>query len=906
MQGKQEALLKNKKSTTNSSAKEEEDDDDDTNSMTNSRLLARFLSQFRWYYWCINNNDNDNNFNTKHVNVSLLDAAWAHWEHNVLPRRYVHDHNQHKHQEQGEQDFCNWQRAPPGEIQTPTRPHTNSRRATKLYPIWKTPRHAIKNLSLRLYFNTLLLLAIILSITGLFYLPLIAYYYYYYYHNHNHNDKYSNINHYNLIMRGTAICTDTQWVYCQDCNIHNYDTTEQNWVRVNKCNVQDWYIPGLMGYIGSMGLVIGFAVVFYGLQRKAEIVFDEEMQTASDYSIKITNPPPNATDPEEWKAFLSSLCIRTTSNGTNKNVPQSAGGVRTVTIAVNNAKLLRTLVQRRKVWHRLRKILLIQEYHSSSNSSHNCSNGDQALSNNIDRLCFSTADLESKVVNAAASYQATVWDKIFLYNNPLLLFRELQGLDHRIRKLILKPETPYQAVTVFVTFETERAQRDVLHALSQGKMNVWRNQPDTSRFHNNTLQVQETNRNAKLQISTDDICLVSEAVYMSITYDECTAPEDDSTRYQQNRYNNHSLESHVIRVVPSDNHNHDNTAMNTDANDGNYNTQLANLLKFRGQRLLAVSPAPEPNNVRWLDLQVSRWVRMFHFVLSTLVFLCLLAASGFFIASLRNKEKENRTNAYVPVYITISNFLVPKLCEWINRYESHSTEGSRQVSLYIKMALFRWFNSAICLLIITRFVDTISVMERNTNMDEEGNTQTKTSYTTQSLPSSVYPIIFAEMFTIPLIKMFDPVNTFRRHILAPWFLSTSSCNCSGAIYQEDLNRLFRGSKLELAERYTDASKVLFVALAYSQMLPEAFFLAAIALTVHYWSGKFCYYRVWRPVSISYHCFEKHGLVCVHLIPLNFLLLYSILCLFRHLISDQGLLVLAAITSFLSRFWFISL
>jgi hypothetical protein len=315
------------------------------------------------------------------------------------------------------------------------------------------------------------------------------------------------------------------------------------------------------------------------------------------------------------------------------------------------------------------------------------------------------------------------------------------------------------------------------------------------------------------------------------------------------------LENHAIRVVSSDIH-HDTAIVNTNANDdNNYNTQLANSLKFRGQRLLAVSPAPEPNNVRWLDLEVSSLVRMLHLVLSTMVFLCFLAASGFFIANLRDKEKQNQTTAYVPIYITVSNFLVPKVCEWINRYEAHSTEGSRQVSLYIKMALFRWFNSAICLLIITRFVNTISVIEeRNTHTSlNDGEENTQTNYTTkQSLPSSVYPIIFAEMFTIPLIKMFDPVNTFRRHILAPWLLSTtgsSSC-CSRAIYQEELNRLFRGSKLELAERYTDASKVLFVALAYAQMLPEAFFLAAMALTVHYWSGKFCYYRVWRPVSIN--------------------------------------------------------
>jgi len=60
------------------------------------------------------------------------------------------------------------------------------------------------------------------------------------------------------------------------------------------------------------------------------------------------------------------------------------------------------------------------------------------------------------------------------------------------------------------------------------------------------------------------------------------------------------------------------------------------------------------------------------------------------------------------------------------------------------------------------------------------------------------------------------------------------------------NAYIAGAKFELAERYSDATKVIFVALFYSAILPESLFLGAIALMAHYWSGKFCLMRLWRP------------------------------------------------------------
>lgn len=81
--------------------------------------------------------------------------------------------------------------------------------------------------------------------------------------------------------------------------------------------------------------------------------------------------------------------------------------------------------------------------------------------------------------------------------------------------------------------------------------------------------------------------------------------------------------------------------------------------------------------------------------------------------------------------------------------ESHSTEGARQSSLYIKVALFRCFNSAVALLIVKGFTGSVT-------LDEENKAD--------NLNQAVYNLIFAEMFTIPIIKLVDLMGLLRKHL----------------------------------------------------------------------------------------------------------------------------------------------
>jgi hypothetical protein len=78
--------------------------------------------------------------------------------------------------------------------------------------------------------------------------------------------------------------------------------------------------------------------------------------------------------------------------------------------------------------------------------------------------------------------------------------------------------------------------------------------------------------------------------------------------------------------------------------------------------------------------------------------------------------------------------------------------------------------------IITPFTDTLA--------DQNG------------LIPQIYLLFFAEIFTVTAVQLADPMGHVNRHILAP-----------RAATQDAMNLKFSGQSFELAERYTDMTKV---------------------------------------------------------------------------------------------------
>lgn len=642
--------------------------------MTGGRLFARFLSRFQWYY--------------PRNGTGNLDDAWHHYEYSTLARVY--------------KDVPGYVRAPHGENERPTR----------LYPLFATPLRELGDwgFSVRMYFSTLLVLSLALFISGLLNVPLAVYFW-----------KYSSEDAAErkvpFLVRASALCMDRSW-----------EEDLQMWR--NDCNFDDWLIPGLFSYGASVLLVVQLCFVFFWLQRKAEIVFDEQQQTASDYSIKISNPPKDATDPAEWKQFLDRFAA-------------DSQGVTYCTVAIDNAKLLRKLVDRRKLLQKLsRKIPTIDV---------------------LDREVLAAAvniESEKESIACFGAHFQSMWEKLL-------------GIEAEIEPLLSKT---YQAVAVFAIFENERSQRNALHCLSSGRFQQWRNQTNATNFLNGGLKVKE---NAESSSSL-----------------ACGNLVEDLLKQEEQ-------EEHEIKLMVS--------------NEGSLRS-VEKYLRFRGTQAVKVKEACEPNNVRWLDLEVPYTTRFLQLTATTIAMIWFICWSAFFIHNIESSQPGSNLTAW---FIAVTNIIVPKLCEFINNIESHSTEASRQASMYTKIALFRWFNSAISLTLVIRFTNSIALTTSRGN----------------SLNEAVYNLIFAELFTAPLLKLCDIVNFARKHIFAP-----------RATNQEEMNAYFVGGRMQLAERYTDATKVVFVALFYSTILPESLFLGSVALLIHFIIGKFCLLRLCRTAS----------------------------------------------------------
>ena len=151
-------------------------------------------------------------------------------------------------------------------------------------------------------------------------------------------------------------------------------------------------------------------------------------------------------------------------------------------------------------------------------------------------------------------------------------------------------------------------------------------------------------------------------------------------------------------------------------------------LRFRKKHVLDVNKPVEPDSVRWQDLEETVLVLMKQrFITYILTIICIVAGGGLVFLA------RSYSAWLAALVITALNSGTPYAIRLINTFESHSSEGSLQSSLYIKMTLLRWFYTAIVTAIITPFTDMIA----DTVSIDNGNTY---------LIDGIYAIFFAGEF----------------------------------------------------------------------------------------------------------------------------------------------------------------
>jgi hypothetical protein len=222
-------------------------------------------------------------------NAPSLSKAYAYYEHITLPRHFV-----------GEQTADHvLRRSEPGE----------ANQTTELYSPFFTPTSSFIEwgIGIDLYFSTLRIMAGVLLLCGLIHLPNLVFY---------RNSDYSSVGKEYLVasLRGSAICTDTEWVVCTDCSLDQWNNKEEadrfavasdGTVLVLRNLCPGGEIPqGVVSLTVLVVLVVVLFLLSFYLGAR-EVRFDEDKVTSTDYSIIVKNPPKDAYDPDEWRDFFT-------------------------------------------------------------------------------------------------------------------------------------------------------------------------------------------------------------------------------------------------------------------------------------------------------------------------------------------------------------------------------------------------------------------------------------------------------------------------------------------------------------------------------------------------------------------------------------------------------------------------
>jgi hypothetical protein len=195
-------------------------------------------------------------------------------------------------------------------------------------------------------------------------------------------------------------------------------------------------------------IIVLFALFAGKLEKSSVEKIDVSQQTTQDYSVMISNPPANVTDPENYKAFFS----------------QFNGEIVFISVALNNGELIKKIADRKVIESILQGLML---------------QADEQIRN-------SGSITESKYEDLPLSFLQKVG---FAPTIPKCL-KKMKELTEDINKL---EKCEYEAWRVYCTFNSEYDQREFLRRTNIGKLEVMKNNSNSAEItmQGKTLEVKE-------------------------------------------------------------------------------------------------------------------------------------------------------------------------------------------------------------------------------------------------------------------------------------------------------------------------------------------------------------------------------------------------------------------------------
>lgn len=157
---------------------------------------------------------------------------------------------------------------------------------------------------------------------------------------------------------------------------------------------------------------------------------------------------------------------------------------------------------------------------------------------------------------------------------------------------------------------------------------------------------------------------------------------------------------------------------------------------------------------------------------------------------------------------------LPLIIEAITRIERSRTEDERQESVQFKLFPARLLSVVVFPFLNTQWVEMVDI----------------------GTVASLKNIQLAACFLTPIWRWCDFIGVFKRQLLTRIFAKSEA----------DALRFWSGTKFNLAIRYTDVAKIIFVCLFYSFLDPIALFLAAAACLFTFFLDRYTLLRNCAP------------------------------------------------------------
>lgn len=226
-------------------------------------------------------------------------------------------------------------------------------------------------------------------------------------------------------------------------------------------------------------------------------------------------------------------------------------------------------------------------------------------------------------------------------------------------------------------------------------------------------------------------------------------------------------------------------------------------------KTLNIIEAPEPNDVIYETSHRRLWYRLMSWLISYFCSGVFLVGSFFIIEKLSGNG-----NVLVAIFISIVNAMLPAIIRLMTTLvEVHITERDVQKSMLLKLVIGRCINSAILIYVATQYSETFG----------EGSLL------------QMQNILIADAITTPLIRLMNIYDIVMRYLVVPHYAKT----------QEEYNAAWQGAEWNLAERYTDMLKTVFVGLFFLVPLPSGLFISSFAMLTTYLVDKYSLFRLWQ-------------------------------------------------------------